>query len=1197
MKHQLFQSTMATVFTICLFSVSQTPVLAAPGNLGHIPLFVAPPTPPNIFFMLDDSGSMHWNMPADGVTSDALISRTYYRTGQSGVALTLKEWRAWCSGANFMAYDAAITYKPWAANIPGTNTPFPDQTDLGKVQSDPLEDSTLNTSRDDIFGGFQRRYDLRNAPVVTWTDDNGNGLYDENPAPDPARDECPTSFADARAIRAKDLPTAAQKINFANWFSYYRIREHATKAAVTQVVSSSSARMGMATLHHNNSVGIAVREMNVAANKENLLDDVVQFNSSGLTPLRVSLNNVGKYFDQKTTTPSALNISTSSLAKPILSAAKGGECQQNFTMLMTDGQWNGEDDDTSGIDHQDQTIDNNFVHPAHKDDAKNTLANIAMKWYKKDLAPGLAAKVPVQDGDNSLNLDENNQQHMVTFGVAFGPTGTLTADPVDRTVAFTWPTPDADKPETLDDLRHAAYNGRGKFLSAKNPQTLIAALQNVITDIESRQGSAAAVSFSSTSLVAGTSLFFASFDTTNWTGDLRAFSVDPLTGVLGATPLWSAASVLDSRANGDIVNRNIYTMGLDAAAARNGVLFNWSTVNPQPATVISDDFKKNQDTSIDVAPFAASQLRLNFVRGNTSNDGLGLIRKRTSRLSDIINSPPHFVGSPISNWPNSGLPFSTYATNYSTYQSALQTRQGMVYVGANDGMLHGFKASNGEEAFAYLPSSPASALDNEGLHYLTESDYQHRYYVDGTPIATDVYMRVEPLGTQAWRTILIGSLRGGGQGIYALDVTDPSQFLNTQTAAQNLVLWEFTNQDDADLGFTFSEPQVTMMNNDEWAVIVGNGYNASGTDTAKLMILFIEKGIDGQWAVGDYVKLDTGVGTAANKNGLSTPTLVDLDGDGKTDRIYAGDLHSNMWAFDVSDPTASNWEIAHEDSSANKVPLFTAAHNAGDPPVQVLATPTPQPITMKPLVVKPDNTWVADNLSNTPNLMVYFGTGQYIATGDATNTDHQSFYGIWDTGKTSVTGASVPPTRLIEQTFLPGFPIDARVLSTNDVEYKTPPSGGDLGWFINLPESGERVVVDAFQLAGLVFFNTLSPSSAPCSAGGNSWLMAVDQKTGGNPGIAAFDINGDRDLDSGDVVDDGHGNTAYASGVAFKHGIASATAVITNDKGESFGYISGTDSNDPHLFDLPTPPSGGPPPVGPPTPSSGVRQTWRQLFN
>jgi type IV pilus assembly protein PilY1 len=1180
MQHQLFQSIMATVFTICLFSISQAPVQAAPGNLGHIPLFVAPPTPPNIFFMLDDSGSMHWSMPSDGVSSTALITRNQYDT----IPDDTREWNVWCLGANFMAYDPTVTYKPWAANQPGTTTPFPDQTNLLSVWADPYTLGvgsiaySVGSENENINGEDSGSANLVASPIVTWTDTDNDGEYDVG--------ECPTSFADTRVRRADSL-TAAEQINFANWFSYYRLREHATKAAVTQVVSSSSARMGMATLHHNNGVGIEIKDMTDATNKENLLKDIVKIDSRDGTPLRRSLNNVGKYFDQSSSTPSGLNISTSSTAKPILSAANGGECQQNFTMLMTDGQWNGSA--PSGINQQDNTVDNNYVYPAHKDTVSKTLADVAMKWYKTDLAPSLANKVPVQDGANAINLDENNKQHMVTFGVAFGPNGTLTADPVDRTAAFVWPVPTAGSTETVDDLRHAAYNGRGKFLSAKNPQTLIKALQNVITDIESRQGSAAAVSFNTTSLVAGTSVFFASFDTTAWKGDVRSISIDPVSGVLGATN-WRAASVLDSKSNVNIASRAIYTWGLDSVAAKNGVLFNWSTVNPQPATVISDDFKKNQDTSVDVAPFTDSQARMNYVRGDTSNDGVGLIRNRSSRLGDIINSAPYFVGSPVSNWPNSGLPFSTYATLYSTYQSALETtpRQGMVYVGANDGMLHGFKEDDGEEVFAYVPSSPASSSDNDGLHYLTESDYQHRYYVDGSPISADVYLRAEALGTQAWHTILVGSLRGGGQGLYALDVTDPSQFLNTQAAAKDLVMWEFTNQDDADLGFTFSDPQITMMNNGEWAVIIGNGYNATGTDTAKLMILFIERGIDGVWAAGDYIKLDTGVGTAINKNGLSTPTLIDLDGDGKTDRIYAGDLHGNMWAFDVSNGASSNWEIAHEDGSANKIPLFTAAHHAGNPPVQVLGTPTPQPITMKPLVVKPS--WITDTGLNTPNVMVYFGTGQYIATGDASNTDQQTFYGVWDTGIVPVSGASVLPTNLVEQTFLPGFPVDARVLSHNSVSYAATPSTGDQGWFVNLPESGERVVVNAFVLQGLVFFNTLAPSSAPCSAGGSSWLMAVNQETGANPDFSAFDITGDRDLDTADVVTDGAGNQAYAAGVAFLHGIASATAVITNDSGASFGIISGTDSNDPHDYVLPGGGGGG-------TPSTGVRRSWLQLFN
>ncbi|MFK5950059.1 MAG: PilC/PilY family type IV pilus protein [Methylococcales bacterium] len=1189
MKHQFIQSTLATFFTLCLFSISQSPVQAAPGNLGHIPLFVAPPTPPNIFFMLDDSGSMNWTMPSDGISSTSLIDPIKYDL----IPDNNRRWYNWCLGANLMAYNPNIVYKPWSGTIPGTSTPFPDQTDvssnLTQVWVDPSTGGGGFTYADDlIYGNDSGTKDISNAPVVQWSDTNNNGQYDAG--------ECPNSFADSRVQLANSSSlSASQKKNFANWFSYYRIRAHATKAAVTRVIANSSARMGMATLHGNNGVGIAVKDMTDATNKTALLDNIVNINSTGGTPLRKSLNWVGEYYKVGSNAPSGLNIGAAS--SPILSAANGGECQQNFTMLMTDGQWNGGSSGLSSSEkNQDKTIDNQFVYPAHKDTVPHTLADVAMKWYKTDLAPTLAGKVPVQSGANTQNLDENNQQHMVTFGIAFGPTGTLNNGPVDRTQLFTWPTPTSNSIETVDDLRHAAYNGRGQFLSANNPETLISALQNVISDIESRQGSASTVSFNSAKLAAGTSLFFASFDTVGWSGNLRAFSVDPITGDLGTTPIWSAASLLDSKTNTEILSRTIYTWGQDSTGTNNGVLFDWSITNPQPTANILADFKINQDASSETTPFTNSQFRLNYVRGDTSQEGVGLIRNRASRLGDIIHSSPRFVGVPDSNWPDTGS-FGIAGSRYSSYQSSLETtpREGIVYVGANDGLLHGFKASNGEEVFSYLPSATASALDNTGLHYLTEVDYQHRYYVDGLPISADVYMPVESAGTSDWRTILVGALGGGGQGLYALDVTDPTQFTNTQAAAKKTVLWEFTNQDDPDLGYSFSVPQIARMNNDQWAVIIGNGYNATGTDTAELMILFIEKGIDGTWSAGDYIKLDTMVGNAGTKNGLSTPTLIDLDNNGTTDRVYAGDLLGNMWAFDVSNTLTSSWKVAYQDGSTNPAPLFTTTHykaaitDPGTPVVQVSATP--QPITMKPLLLK-SGSGLVDDVTNKPNVMVYFGTGQYIATGDATNTNQQTFYGILDAG------IPVPATKLVEQTFITNanIPIGNRVLTQNPVIFPALPNipadaGIKLGWFINLPETGERVIVDAFEHLGVVFFNTMTPSSVPCAAGGESWLMATDMKTGGNPTGGAFDTNGDGNFDNQDQVSDGT-NDYNVAGVKFAFGIASATAVISNQDGKSFAYISGTGGaggtggNSAHKFNLNAAPV-----------ISGSRRSWIQLFN
>lgn len=1169
MKHKFSQTIYTTCFTLSLFSISCSSVYAAPGNVGQTPLFVAPPTQPNIFFMMDDSGSMGWTLRRTG--GGSIERYRYYRNPtHNSTSINNKRWRTWCLGSNALGYNSAIKYEPWSANMPGTTTPYPDQTDITRVWSEPIHTGSRFSSSNSIGNYSSRSYDLSDAPVVTWTDYDNDGVYDEG--------ECPYSFSDTvRVKKLKNLPVAEQR-NFANWFSYYRDRDRTVTAAVTKVISTSSARMGVGTLNGRGGIGVKIEDMTVLANKNALLEEVARIRPSGGTPLQASLNRVGEYFDEASTTPSALNISTASSDKPILSVAEGGECQQNFAMLMTDGYGYG----SAGVGHQDKDIDNEFVFPAHKDNRANKLADVAMKWYKTDLST-LDNKVPVQTGEGTQNLDENNKQHLVTFTIAFGLSDSLT-DPVDKTEAFNWPS------GSLADMRHAAYNGRGKYLSAGNPITLINSLQEVISNIESRQGSAAAVSFNNTSLVEGSLLFSVSFNTVGWTGNVNAIAVDPATGLLSSSSLWNAASLLDSKTNLEMLERTIYSWGIDSAGNKDGVLFSWANENPQLEANILADFKVNSDASSESLPFSASQDRLNYVRGDTRKDGVGLVRKRDSRLGDIIHSAPRYVGAPLSNWPNNTF-FGTAADNYSTYQNSLENRNGVVYVGANDGLLHGFRTSDGEEIFAYLPSALASSFDNQGFHYLTEIDYQHRYYVDGSPISADVYIPVESAGESAWRTILVGALGGGGQGLYALDVTDPSQFNNTQGDAKNTVLWEFTSQDDPDLGLSFSEPQIAKMNNGEWAVIIGNGYNATGTNTAKLLIIFIEKGLDGTWSAGDYIKIDTATGTAVNKNGLSTPALLDLDDNGTTDRVYAGDLLGNLWAFDVSNINTSEWGIAHKNTARNSSPLFTATHHAGSPASQLSAIP--QPITMKPLLVKPDADWLTGDTTNEPNIMVYFGTGQYVATGDATNTNQQTFYGIWDAG-----GIHVSATQLVEQTFITGILNDERVLTSNTVSFPESPEAPtteslELGWFINLPESKERVVVDAFEYDELIYFNTMTPSSEPCSAGGESWRMAVGMKTGGNPTTGAFDINLDGEFDDLDKVSDGVGSY-YGASRKFSLGIASSTMVMKNSNGEAFAYTSGTAASSNSADGRPTTTFTERMPGGDPV---GKRFSWIQLFN
>ena len=1156
MKHPLF--ILSTLSLLCSHAIT---LLAAPGTISQTPLFIAPAIQPNIMFMLDDSGSMQGVLANRDMTATngSFVSSDFDSTpGTSRFS-----WLSWCNGANLLAYNPAFTYLPWQATIPRENSPYPDMVDLKKVWVNPrVLDSDIIFGEDfDVESEDVGTVDLSAAPVVTWQDKNGNGFYDLG--------ECPINASDPGWVRADSLATTKQQINFANWFAYYRKKEYTTKAAVSQVIASSSARMGMATIHSNNGVGLEIKDMTQPKNKAALLEQIVNIDSDGGTPLREALDNVGLYFNAATATPKALNIGDAT--SPILPADKGGMCQQNVVMLMTDGVYQ-EDDKFTPADHQDKSSDNLFVFPAHQDNEKDRLADIAMKWYKTDLSLALDNKVPVQKGDNKLNLDENNQQHLVTFGIAFGAVGDIKNDPIDRTANFDW-TAGTGTINRIDDLRHAAYNGRGKFLSASRADVLINELDGAIKGIEQRQGSASAVAFNSDTLSADTRLFFAHFDSASWSGNLQSFSLNPSNGnIKPATEKnsWNAGEKLDQRSDGDMIkDRIIYTWGKDSDNKNNGVLFNDNTNKPQLSAAMQTDLTVNFNHSVDTSPYTASKQRLDFLRGDRSQEGKKNTRLRSSRLGDIINSAPVFVGTPNSNWPDGSL-FGG-ANKYSSYQAKLEKkpREEVVYVGANDGFLHGFSADSGEEILAYAPSSPASSLDNSGLHYLTENDYRHHAYVDGELSATDVFIDTPSTTGKAWRTVLVGALGAGGRGLFALDITDPSQFSNTQSSAKNTVLWEFTgkdnkddkdDKDDKDLGFIFGQPQVTMMNNGQWAVVVGNGYN-SASGQAKLMIIYLEQGIDGSWDKGDYVEIKTQGGSPNNKNGLSQPALIDLDGNGTTDRIYAGDLFGNMWAFDVSVSGSNKWTATN---------LFAAGNK--------------QPITQKPLIVKPDANWLEDNKDNQPNLMVYFGTGQFLATGDQKNTAQQTYFGIRDIAK------KVKQKDLVEQTFKDINEINFRVLSSNDVDYED-----DSGWFINLPESGERVIVEAFEMAGVIFFNTMTPINDDCVAGGSSWLMSVDMKTGGNPTIVTIDHDRDGSLTK---IDKYHSGTKVDRGIVFK------TTTIKSNHGDNYGYSPvipnsvsgsnvGSDSNGGSgstclacMTKEPLPPE-----------IKGHRQSWIQLFN
>ena len=444
----------------------------------------------------------------------------------------------------------------------------------------------------------------------------------------------------------------------------------------------------------------------------------------------------------------------------------------------------------------------------------------------------------------------------------------------------------------------------------------------------------------------------------------------------------------------------------------------------------------------------------------------------------------------------------------------------MIYLGANDGMLHAVRESDGEELFAYVPDKVIGNLPE-----LTDPGYGHKFYVDGRPEYGDVQI------SGNWKSVVAATLRAGGQGVFALDVTNPDTF------ASGNVLWEFTDEVDADLGYTYSQPQIRRMANDKWAVIIGNGINnteadghASTTGAGALFIIYIEEGING-WSASDYVKITVPGGSVADPNALFTPAAADLDGDYRVDAIYAGDRNGKMWKFDVSSADPLDWEL---DFNGNE--LFDAG--------------TGHPITDRPAIA-------AHPMGAGYGQLVIFGTGQYIENADNTNVNQptQSLYAIWDLSTTlaaSNTAYGYSRSDLSSNSF--SVTNGVRVISSADnaswLDNNNDPD--DRGWYIDLPTPGERIVRRPVLRDNLVFFVSLVPDDDPCSAGGTGWLMVMDTFSGAAPTYPVFDINGDLDVTRiGDMLDSGTPNDPTddetPAGV-FSPSIPNLPAIIYDDR-------------------------------------------------
>jgi type IV pilus assembly protein PilY1 len=655
-------------------------------------------------------------------------------------------------------------------------------------------------------------------------------------------------------------------------------------------------------------------------------------------------------------------------------------------------------------------------------------------------------------------------------------------------------------------LNQMAYlGGTDAAYLANNSAALANAFNLISIDIIAKTAAASAVSLNSSSWNSGSRVYQGRFSSGEWSGQLLSFAVGD-TGQPASTSTWDSGQVLNGQHWS--TGRQIITYKPSAALGSRGVAFRWpANANAPAATEIDTGMVSALNNDITGTADGFGAQRLEFLRGNTaremrncSNCTTPVFRNRpTSVLGDIIDSAPVYIGSGTGDFRD-----TIETGRYSTYAT---TRSGMtptIFVGANDGMLHAFNAVSGGELFAYVPWAVRNRLSA-----LTSSSYAHQYTVDGSPAVGDVYIG------GAWRTMLVSGMNAGAPGLFALDVSDPSQF--TEANASSVVRWE-VGDSDADVGYIFGRPILAKMRDGVWRAIVGNGYN-SANGVAVLLLVDLQSGA--------ITRISTGTGSAGTPNGLSGAAALSKNDDGIVDYVYAGDLYGNLWKFDLTSTTSAGWRAAF--GSAR--PLFAAGAS--------------HPITARPDIAKfPQGGY-----------MVTVGTGRYMDVGDNAAGTTQTLYGIWDKddGSTTVATADLQTQTIAGtvgganggtyrlSTHAVGPASDVVLTGDNAISlanyYAT-----KKGWKLDLPSSGERIVADTTVRFGHIVASTLIPSTAVCSAGGDGWIMDLDVITGNR--WAALDTNGDNLVDANDLI-----NGSMASGV--RVGAVPAAASIMRSRTRS----------------------------------------------
>jgi len=896
--------------------------------------------------------------------------------------------------------------------------------------------------------------------------------------------------------------------NFANWYAYYKTRNQMMKTTVGQAFQpiGDNYNVGLVSLSSAAAEGTMMKPNRFSGtHRGNWYDTLYAMNGNQSTPIRQALHAIGKLYANQA--PYNFDADNQVVKFP---------CQQNFTIVTTDGYWNGNAAATVVSNDEEEDVKRFCLSSKGCVDTSaqsaNSLADVALYWYNGGSNGTTSSLRPTMEDWSKPGLvpaapGENTRLHMKTYTLGLGVDGVMNYEPNYDTAAtvggdfyklitgvtsgcpwngggpYIWPDPktgdnsgSAAYQSRVDDLWHAAINGHGKYFSASDPLQVVEGLRSALSNIEVKSGAAAASATSTPNVSQyDNDIYSATFTTVKWFGQLAKRKIDPVTGDVGAAEVWNSSTIVGRKVGESSDTRRILMLDVGSRSLKDfdygdmnaaekawfdnkcAALSQCANLSSANRTVVNSgativNWLRGQQQYADDTVLRA------YARSETIPQGMSTTVPIV--LGDIASAKPAFVRDPRKLYPRAG---------YEDYKVDHADRPGTVYVAANDGMLHAFAAEDGEELWAYVPR-----ITMKKLYQQASVNYgvNHQYTVDGSPEAADVQIN------GAWRTVLVGGLNAGGRGYYAIDITDPEQPRALWELCADASVCTGINY-EAEIGLSFGNPQFGTWKNasgaERWVVFLTSGYNnIPGSDgqnagSGKGFLFVVDVG------TGEVLdRITTGSGSTATPSGFAKITAITENPvmDPLVTYVYGGDNLGQMWRFDFTSP-----------GTVRTIKMGDAGSN--------------QPITTRPDVAlcrvdraNSDGSTTADT-----QRVVTFGTGRLLDIGDIANTAVQSAYVLSDTGVPISAAQWRVSSSMVKQTLAKtsGAAGDLYSISGNDVDLSK-----HAGWYVDFDRNaGERVNLDpAIVLGTLRIVTNIPSSSSSCSVGGTANIYGLDLCTG-----------------------------------------------------------------------------------------------------